>query len=278
MRLTVVSLIVTVLVAVFAAGCSHKPSGQQAPVEIEKIAPLEDVEAPPEEQQAPDEIEKIAPPKEAEAALEKQQEKVAVTPTPATAVLSAEAAKKNLLDPIQLNVKAPETFKAKFTTSKGDFVIEVTRAWSPNGADRFYNLVKNGYYDNCRFFRVISDFMVQFGINGDPELNQVWYQARIEDDPVKESNTRGYVTFAMSGQPDSRTTQIFINYTDNSFLDAQNFSPFGIVLEGMDVVDSFYNEYKGVPSENQPRIQVYGNEYLNKEFPKLDYIKSAAIL
>lgn len=256
MRLTVISLIFTVLFAVFIAGCSRKPS----------------------EQPATSGTEKTAPPKEAEAPPEKQPEEIAAAPAPAPAVTPAEAARQKLLNPAQLNEKAPETFRAKFTTSKGDFVIEVTRAWAPNGADRFYNLVRNGYYNDCRFFRVISDFMVQFGINGDPSLNQVWYQAQFRDDPVKESNKRGYVTFAMTGQPNSRTTQIFINYKDNSFLDAQNFSPFGRVVEGMDVVDSFYKEYQGVPSDNQPQIQARGNAYLNKEFPKLDYVKSAAIM
>ena len=244
----------------FVAGCSSKSSAQPpAPVEREKAAPAQEA-APPEEQ-----------PEESAAAPD-------VAPTPAPAVTPAEAARQRLLNPAQLGEKAPETFRAKFSTSKGDFVVEVTRAWSPNGADRFYNLVKNGYYNDCRFFRVIDNFMVQFGINGDPSLNQVWNQARITDDPVKQSNQRGYITFAMSGQPNSRTTQVFINYKDNSFLDEQRFAPFGRVIEGMDVVDSFYNEYKGVPSDNQPQIQARGNAYLNKEFPKLDYIKSASII
>jgi peptidyl-prolyl cis-trans isomerase A (cyclophilin A) len=247
MRLTVVPLIFTVLFAAFIAGCSRKPSEQPAPPEIEKAAPPE-----------------------------KQPEEAASAPAPT--VTTAEAARQKLLNPSQLNEKAPEKFRAKFTTSKGDFVIEVTRAWAPNGADRFYNLVRNGYYNDCRFFRVISDFMVQFGINGDPSLNQVWYQSQFKDDPVKESNERGYVTFAMTGAPDSRTTQIFINYKNNSFLDGQNFAPFGRVIEGMAVVDSFYNEYQGVPSDNQPQIQARGNAYLNREFPKLDYVKSAAIM
>ena len=244
MRLTVISLIFTVLFAAFIAGCSRKPSEQPAPPEIEKTtppAPSAEPEAPPEE-----------PP--------------------------ALTGRDRLLRPMLLDEKAPETFRAKFTTSKGDFTLEITRAWSPNGADRFYNLVKNGFYDDCRFFRVIDNFMVQFGINGDPALSQVLSQARIADDPVKQSNQRGYVTFAMTGQPNSRTTQIFINYKDNSFLDSQNFSPFGRVVDGMTVVDSLFSEYEGVPSDNQPQIQARGNAYLNKEFPKLDYVKSAAII
>ena len=237
MRLTVISLIVTIL---FAAGCSRNTSGQTpAPVETGKPTAIEDA---------------------------------------ASSLTPAEAARQKLLNPALLNEKAPEKFRAKFTTSKGDFVVEVTRAWSPNGADRFYNLVKNGYYDDCRFFRVIDNFMVQFGINGDPALNRVLSQARIADDPVKQSNQRGYVTFAMAGQPNTRTTQIFINFKDNSFLDAQNFTPFGRVVEGMKVVDSLYKEYQGVPSDNQQQIQTQGNAYLDKQFPKLDYVKTASII
>jgi len=252
MRLTVVSFIVAVLFAAFMTGCSRKPSEKPpAPAEMEEAAPPQEIVTP-----------------------EKQPEEVA----PAVAVSPAEAARQKLLNPAQLNERSPETFRAKFATSKGDFIIEVMRSWSPNGADRFYNLVKNGYYDDCRFFRVIDNFMVQFGINGDPSLNQVLYQAQIPDDPVRESNKRGYVTFAMTGQPNSRTTQIFINYTDNSFLDGQRFAPFGTVIEGMNVVDSFFSEYQGVPSDNQQQIQTRGNAYLNKEFPKLDYVKTASII
>ncbi|MBN2339634.1 MAG: peptidylprolyl isomerase [Acidobacteria bacterium] len=171
---------------------------------------------------------------------------------------------------------APEKFRARFATSRGDFVIEVTRAWSPNGADRFYNLVKNGYYDDCRFFRVVKRFMVQFGINGDPGVNKVWNRATAKDDPVKQSNKKGYVTFAMSSAPNSRTTQIFINYADNSFLDGQGFAPFGKVVEGMDIVDAINGEYGEKP--DQAQIQMMGNSYLQKEFPKLDFVKSATIV
>jgi peptidyl-prolyl cis-trans isomerase A (cyclophilin A) len=187
-----------------------------------------------------------------------------------------------LSDPSALKEKAPETFKARFDTSKGVFVIEVTRAWAPNGADRFYNLVKNGYYDDCRFFRVISGFMVQFGINGDPAVNNVWNMARIQDDPVQESNKRGFVTFATSG-PNTRTTQVFINYNNrNMALDEQGFAPFGKVVEGMEVVDGLYSEYgEGAPGGKGPdqgRVQGEGNTYLTASFPNLDYIKSAKIV
>ncbi len=177
--------------------------------------------------------------------------------------------------------KAPETFQAKFQTNEGDFVIQVNRDWAPRGADRFYNLVDNGFYDGCRFFRVLDGFMAQFGINGDPEVSAVWREQQIKDDPNKQSNTRGRVSFAMAG-PDTRTTQLFINFGDNSGLDSRGFSPFGEVIEGMDVVDKLYSGYgEGDPRGNGPaqgRIQHEGNPYLNAEFPKLDYIKHAQIV
>ncbi|MBZ5497002.1 MAG: peptidylprolyl isomerase [Acidobacteriia bacterium] len=187
------------------------------------------------------------------------------------------------MNPASLTEKAPDVFQAKFETTKGAFVIEVTRAWAPSGADRFYNLVKNGYYDNCRFFRVLSGFMAQFGINGDPKLNAVWNRANIKDDPVKQSNKRGYVTYAQAPVPDSRSNQVFINFKDNSFLDTQRFAPFGKVLaDGMKVVDSLYAAYGEGPPDgvgpDQGRIQMEGNAYLEKSFPKLDYVKSAVIV
>jgi peptidyl-prolyl cis-trans isomerase A (cyclophilin A) len=187
-----------------------------------------------------------------------------------------------LMNPAQLNETAPDTFQVKFDTTQGEVTIEVTRAWSPNGADRFYNLVKNGYYDNCRFYRVLDNFMAQIGINGDPKINAVLNSARIKDDPVVESNKKGYVTYAKSSLPNSRTTQIFINYKNNSNLDGQGFSPFGKVIEGMKVVESLYSGYgEGAPNGNgpsQPLLQSQGNAYLEKDFPKLDYIKTATIV
>ena len=183
-------------------------------------------------------------------------------------------------DPSSLKEKAPATYKAKFDTSKGTFVIEVHRAWAPNGADRFYNLVKSGYYNDVRFFRVIKGFMVQFGISGNPDLNAVWREARIPDDDVTESNQRGYVSFATGG-PNTRTTQVFINFGNNSGLDGQGFSPFGQVVSGMNVVDALYGGYgEGAPRGNGPdqgRLQGRGNAYLNADFPKLDYIEKATI-
>jgi peptidyl-prolyl cis-trans isomerase A (cyclophilin A) len=187
-----------------------------------------------------------------------------------------------LLDPSLAKEKAPDKFKAKFTTTKGDFVIEVTRDWAPNGADRFYNLVKIGYFDDVAFFRNIEGFMVQFGINGDPAVNKKWNKANIKADPVKKSNKPGYVTYAQGGNPNSRTTQIFINFGNNSRLDNMSFSPFGQVVEGMDVVKSLYNGYgEGAPNGNGPDqglIQDEGNAYLKKSFPKLDYVKSVEIV
>ncbi len=192
------------------------------------------------------------------------------TPTPAA------------LTPSAATATAPSTFKVKMTTTKGDFVVEVHRDWSPNGADRFYNLVKLGYFTDVAFFRVVKGFMVQFGIHGDPAVNRVWRRATFKDDPLaKHANTRGMVTFATAG-PDLRTTQIFINYGNTSRLDAMGFTPFGKVVDGMKVVDAIEGSYgEGAPEGHGPaqeRIQQQGNAYLKAEFPKLDYIKRAALV
>ena len=187
----------------------------------------------------------------------------------------------DLSNPASLNEKAPATYKVKFDTSKGSFVVEVHRDWAPNGADRFYNLVKNGFYNDARFFRVISGFMVQFGINGNPQISKVWRDANIKDDPVKASNKRGMITFATAG-PDTRTTQVFVNFGNNAGLDDQGFAPFGQVISGMEVVDALYAEYgEGAPQgagPDQGLVQSQGNAYLKKDFPKLDYIKTATIV
>jgi peptidyl-prolyl cis-trans isomerase A (cyclophilin A) len=188
-----------------------------------------------------------------------------------------------LKNPAALKEMAPATYKVDFDTSAGLFTVEVHRDWAPNGADRFYNLVKNGYYDNVRFFRVIPGFMVQFGISGEPALNTVWKESRIPRDPVKQTNSRGYITFAMAGGPsgpDSRTTQVFINFGENGQLDASGFAPFGKVTK-MDVVDKIYSGYgEGAPSGKGPdqgRLQAEGNAYLLKDFPKMDFVKKATI-
>ncbi len=200
------------------------------------------------------------------------------TAKPATAKpATAKPATPNvaLRTPAKLKDVAPATFRANFETSAGVFVVEVTRAWAPRGADRFYNLVKYGYFDGNRFFRVVPKFMVQFGINGDPKLNAVWSDADIIDDPVTQSNKRGFVTFAKTQAPNSRSTQIFINFKDNSFLDQTAFAPFGQVVSGMEVVDKINAEYGESPE--QPLAQSQGNAYLMKAFPRLDYIKKATI-
>jgi peptidyl-prolyl cis-trans isomerase A (cyclophilin A) len=187
----------------------------------------------------------------------------------------------NLADPASLNEQAPPAYKAKFDTSKGSFVIEVQRDWAPNGADRFYNLVKNGFYNDVRFFRAIPNFMVQFGIHGDPAVSAAWRNARLPVDKVVQGNRRGYITYAMGGSPDTRTTQVFINFRDNTNLDAMGFAAFGQVTTGMDVVDKIHTGYgEGAPRGNGPdqgRLQAEGNAYLIKSFPRLDYIKSATI-
>ncbi len=185
-----------------------------------------------------------------------------------------------LRNPLALVEEGPALWKANFDTTKGAFVIEVHRDWAPRGADRFYNLVKNGFYTDVRFFRVIPGFMAQFGIHGTPDVAKLWQTSRINDDPVKQSNRRGYVTFATAG-PNTRTTQLFINFGDNVALDKQGFAPFGRVLSGMDVVDKIYSGYgEGAPrgrGPDQGRLQSEGNAYLAKEFPRLDVIKGVTI-
>ena len=191
---------------------------------------------------------------------------------PATAF--AQTGKPSLMNPASLTEQAPATYKVKFDTSAGEFVITVTRAWAPAGADRFYNLVKNGFFDGTRFFRVVPNFMVQFGINGDPTIQRNWANANIKDDPAgKKSNERGTITFANRG-PDTRTTQVFINFKSNAFLD-KTFMPFGEVTSGMAAVDKINAEYREEPEQGQ--IQANGNVYLNKAFPKLDFVKKATI-
>jgi len=180
-----------------------------------------------------------------------------------------------LKNPATLKERAPNIYKVKFDTSAGIFEVEVHADWAPNGADRFYNLVKNGYYDGCRFFRVLPGFMVQFGINGDPAVQRNWEHATIADEPVKQGNTRGMITFAKSAAANSRTTQVFISFKDNSFLNRQGFAPFGKIVSGMEVVDKIYSMYGEKPE--QGRIQSEGNAYLARQFPKLDYIKKATI-
>ena len=169
---------------------------------------------------------------------------------------------------------ATGTFTVKVEASTGDFTIVVHREWAPIGAERFYQLVKSNYFDECRFFRVVPGFMVQFGMNGNPATQQEW-DRNIKDDPVTQSNKRSFVTFATSGL-DSRTTQLFINFADNASLDGQGFAPFGKVIEGMEHVDAINAEYGESPEQGS--IKNSGNAYLNQNFPKLDYIKQMSIV
>jgi peptidyl-prolyl cis-trans isomerase A (cyclophilin A) len=186
-----------------------------------------------------------------------------------------------LLIPSLAHERAPEEFKVKLETTKGQVLIKLIRSWAPNGVDRFFNLVKIGYFEEVAFYRAIEGFVVQFGISGNPEVNQAWAEARIKDDPVKASNQRGFLTFAMAG-PNSRTTQLFINLRDNIELNGQGFAPIGQVTEGLEVIDSLYTGYgEMAPRGKGPRSQVFnrrGNAYLKKLFPDLDYIMTAAIL
>jgi peptidyl-prolyl cis-trans isomerase A (cyclophilin A) len=204
------------------------------------------------------------------------------TITPAQQTTTVPRSSASLLNPASLKLQAPPVFDARFTTTKGDFVVEVTRAWSPRGADRFYNLVKYHYFDGAAFFRVIQGFVVQFGISPRPDVSRVWENASIADDPVTQSNTRGMLTFATAGA-NTRTTQVFINLNDNSNpLNGMGFSPFGKVTSGMEVVDKLYSEYGDGPPDghgpDQSRIQGEGKAYLEKSFPLLDSIKTAVIV
>src|SRR5712664_449643 len=187
-----------------------------------------------------------------------------------------------LLRAALLKEKAPETFQVKFTTTRGDFIVTVNRAWAPNGADRFYSLVKHHFFDSASFFRVHPGFIVQFGISAYPPVSAAWSNATIKDDPVKESNKMNFVTFATAG-PNTRTTQLFINLVDNSRLDKDGFAPFGKVTEGSNVVEMMYEGYGEMPGmggsgPDPSEIEKQGKPYLDKNFPKMDFIKSAALM
>ncbi len=241
-------------ISILLVACAEEPKPAPEPAKEAEKAP-----APPAE----------TPPAEAAKEPEIAKEPEAAKPAP------PKPARQSLLNPSTLTAKAPDTFKVKFETSKGDILIEVDRSWAPRGVDRFYNLVKNGFYNEARFFRVLSNFVVQFGMNADPRIAQVWSNAQLKDDPVLKTNRKGALTFAMAG-PNTRTTQVFINLKANAFLDSQGFAPFGQVVEGMDVVESLYSGYGEGP--DQAMILNQGNAYLNRQFPKLDYIKKATIM
>lgn len=182
-----------------------------------------------------------------------------------------------LLHPAKLDAKAPQIFQVRFETTKGDFVVEVHRSWAAHGADRFYNLARSGFFDGVKFFRVVPNFVVQFGISPYPEVSKAWRSATIPDDLVTVHNERGGVTFASAG-PNTRTTQVFINLGDNRGLDNNGFAPFGAVTQGMDVVDSLYSGYGDDPTPHQGEMQLQGNAWLDKNYPKLDEIEKATVV
>jgi peptidyl-prolyl cis-trans isomerase A (cyclophilin A) len=217
------------------------------------------------------------------AAQAPSQQKPSATPKSAAGAHGTSGARstydRTLLRPALLKDKAPETYQVKFTTTKGEFIVTVTRAWAPLGADRFYNLVKHRFYDNASFFRAVPNFVVQFGMSAYPPVSAVWENANIKDEPVTQTNKRGYLTFAKTSNPNTRSTQVFISLKENSFLDAQGFAPFGVVDgNGMTVVDSLYQGYGDQAGPDQGLIAKEGKAYLDKNFPKLDSIKTAVLV
>jgi peptidyl-prolyl cis-trans isomerase A (cyclophilin A) len=195
----------------------------------------------------------------------------------AVVTAGAGAAPPQLLAPGSLHATAPASYRVAFTTTKGRFVVTVHRSWAPRGADRFYNLVRAGFYDGITFFRVLRGFVVQFGISGDPAVAKAWQTAQIPDDPVKTSNTPATITFATAG-PNTRTTQVFLNLGANAALDAQGFAPFGRVTSGMGVVGRLYGGYGDQPAKQQQQIVEQGNAFLRKTYPKLDHIVTARVV
>jgi peptidyl-prolyl cis-trans isomerase A (cyclophilin A) len=232
-------------------------------------------EAPPPEQ----------PKAEAPAAPKAEAPAPASTPAQPESAASAPAGvtkqgfDRALLRPAGLKEQGPETFQVKFATTRGDFVVTVHRDWAPIGADRFYNLVKHHFFDNASFFRVVPGFVVQFGLSAYPPISAAWERANIKDEPVTQSNKRGYLTYAKTGLPNSRSTQIFINLVDNGRLDGMGFSPFGVVDgKGMNVVDMLYDQYGDAGGPDQDQISKLGKPYVDKGWPKLDSIKTATLM
>jgi peptidyl-prolyl cis-trans isomerase A (cyclophilin A) len=251
-------LVTTVAMGTLFFGCKAKEQTAEA--------------LPPEQPKA----EATAAPKaEPPASAAAQPEATASAPAPAP----RSGYDRALLRAALLKDKAPDTFKVKFTTTRGDFVVTVNRAWAPIGADRFYNLVKHQFYDNASFFRVVPGFVVQFGISAYPPVAAAWEKANIQDEPVAQSNKRGYLTYAKTSLPNTRSTQIFINLSDNAGLDRQGFSPFGYVeAPGMKVVDMLYDQYGDSAGPEQDQISKLGKPYLDKGWPKLDSIKTATLI
>ena len=232
-------------------------------------------EAPPPEQPKAEATAKVETPAP-EAA---KPAETASTPAPASAPAAAPKSTydRALLRVATLKDKAPDTYVVKFATTRGDFDVTVHREWAPVGADRFYNLVKHHYYDNGSFFRVVPGFVVQFGLSAYPPVSAAWTNAKLKDDPVKQSNKKGYLTFATAG-PNTRTTQVFINLKDNARLDGMGFAPFGVVEgKGMNVVEMLYDQYGDNAGPDQSQIEALGKPYLDKGWPKLDSIKTATL-
>jgi peptidyl-prolyl cis-trans isomerase A (cyclophilin A) len=202
---------------------------------------------------------------------------IAVIATTAVAVSTAAAARPSLLHPSSLHAKAPAEFRARFTTTRGTFVVTVHRSWAPRGADRFYNLVRAGFYDGQRLFRVVPGFVVQWGISGTPKISRAWQHATIRDDPVRHTNARGTIDFADAG-PNTRTTQVFVNLAANKQLDGAGFAPFGLVTSGFATLQQLYHGYGERPSNDQAQITQQGETFLRRHFPKLDRILKARAL
>jgi len=252
-------LVATMLAAgIFLAGCSKsEPPAESTATQPPKTeAPAQPATLPPAE----------------------SKPESPTTSTPTATTQPARNYAKELLAPAKLKEKAPETYKVKFDTTRGEFTVTVTRAWAPLGADRFYNLVKHHFYDNAAFFRVVPQFVVQFGINTNPAVSAAWKHTEIKDDPVTQSNKRGAIVFATAG-PNTRTTQVFINLKDNGRLDGMGFAPFGTVDgDGMNVVEMMYEGYGDSAGPDQDQLEKQGDPYLLKGWPKLDHIKSAALV
>ena len=256
------------IAALVSIGCS---SSKKAESTAETPAKTE--ATPPPAESAPKVAE--APPAEAPPKVEKAPKEAAAPKAAPKVETAPKATAGNLMDPSSLKAQAPATFTVKLATTKGDVIVQVNRDWSPKGADRFYNLVKGGFFSDMSFFRIVPNFIVQFGISPKPAVARVWEGARISDDPVKHTNSRGTLVFATAG-PSTRTTQLFINLAANAGLDGQGFSPFGEVTQGMDIVDSLYQGYGERP--DQGRITAEGKPYLDKFFPRLDKITKATIV
>jgi peptidyl-prolyl cis-trans isomerase A (cyclophilin A) len=277
LRIDSKALVLAGLLALYT-GCSSRET-QQTPPPSQK--PPQPAEAPPVASEGKEVPATSEPGQPVAPDSTKEPLQIGKSAEPKLTPPKAGTLNPSLLNPALVKSKAPEEFKVRMETTKGDVVLQVNRAWAPQGADRFFNLVKIGYYNDVAFFRVIDGFMAQFGIHGDPKVNEKWEPAQIKDDPVKQSNVRGAVSFATAG-PNTRTTQLFINYDDNRQLDQSGFAPFGKVIQGMAVVDTLYKNYgEGAPRGGGPAqdlIQSQGNKYLRAQFPKLDYIKRATIV